>query len=160
MNYFAIFFIICLSILPPISYGAEEVFKISAGSKILELKNAHTEWVDFCINKKMGCARFKITKENDVFNYGFIKIMSDKILQKEFQKYCRDTFYEIKTTDKNANDYLEELNKNLSSCLWTSDHDTTLIYWKDGLTILVITAKKSLQDAIVIIDKAKIYEKN
>ena len=160
MNYLKIIILISLFISRQDSYGADEEFKISAGSKILTLKTSNTEWVDFCINKKMGCARYKIAKENDVFNYGFVKIMSDKILQKEFQKYCHETFNEVKKTDKNVYEYLEEMNKNLSSCLWTSDYDTTLIYWKEGLTILVIASRKSLQDAIAIIDKAKIYEKN
>jgi len=160
MNYLKIIIFISLFFSLQDSHGADEEFKISAGSKILALKTSNAEWVDFCINKKMGCARYKIAKENDVFSYGFIKIMSDKILQKEFQKYCRETFSEVKKTDKNAYEYLEDMNKNLSSCLWTSDYDTTLIYWKEGLTILVIATKKSLQDAIVIIDKAQIYEKN
>ena len=142
------------------SGSAESAFKLSAGSKTIEFETANTDWSDFCINKKWGCARFKMFKEQDKFDYGFVKIMSDKISQKDFSDYCKNTYTEVKKNDNTVYEYSEKENQNISSCLWASEKFSTFFFWKDGLIIMATTSERSvLQTITLIIDKAKAYER-
>jgi hypothetical protein len=142
---------ILISVSIEFSWSSPSVFKISAGAKTMEFAESNLEWNDFCLDKKLGCARFKV-KKADKINFGMVKIISDQISLRSFDQYCQDAFTESKSIDKNE--------KGLTTCSWDGKYDRTYIFWKDDITVMVTTSEKDEKQLITtLIGKAKLYEK-
>ncbi|MGZ3789186.1 MAG: hypothetical protein ACXVLQ_11725 [Bacteriovorax sp.] len=132
-------------------------FGLSAGTNHLSFPSApNIEWSDFCYDKKMGCARFQI-KHAKRPSFGFIKVVSDKIEKKGFKNYCKEVFDSSKSTDANLKDFIIASEATLPHCAWSGPKDTTHLFWKDGITLVVTTSDK--YDVQKMIREAKLNEK-
>lgn len=136
-------------------------FKINAGAKLVNFNTPNIEWSDFCLGNELGCARYKtLDPAKRKPDFGFIKILSDKILVKDFLQYCKDTFKELKMIDRNLLDYSEKTEKSHTQCTWKSKNETTFMIWKDGVSLLLSTTEENPQPrANTLINQAKFYER-
>ena len=162
MKLLKIIFLIVLSLKIQNSWCSLPSFKITAGTKTIVFLPSATEWSDFCVDKKMGCARFKFKNEQHKVDFGFVKVISEKIAYENFNKYCLKTFLEIKNIDKNLHDYLDQTKLQLPLCSWSGEKDTTFIFWKEGLTIMVTASGKTQAEKEIIISmisEAKVHER-
>jgi hypothetical protein len=136
------------------SYSTANAFNLTAGHKVLSFeKNSNIEWNDFCFDQKMGCARFQIVKKNlakkKEFNFGFIKIVTDKLIRKDFKKYCSEVYEISKTADPKLKNFTNAPDSLISHCSWNGSKEITHFFWKDGLTIAVTTSEQYNFDKIM-----------
>lgn len=132
---------------------SSQSFTLFAGTKKISFpKSPGIKWSDFCFDKKMGCARFQV-QDNENYNFGFVKIVSDKIEINDFKKYCSEVFELSRSIDKNLNNFVNAGESAVPHCSWLGLKDITQFFWKDGLTIVVTTSGKI--DAQRIISEAK-----
>ena len=133
-------------------------FNIEAGSKKLILQNnPNIEWRQFCFDTKMGCARFNFSNGKSEDVSGFIKVIADNLLEKDFNKYCKEVFDISSAHDKTLNSFSVDTSSKLQHCSWKGKQDITNFFWKDGMTILVNTSVAF--NAKNIISEAKFNEK-
>lgn len=126
------------------STGGSRFFNVSAGLKKLSFeKKAGFTWSNFCFDKKMGCARFQISNKSNektvAPSFGFIKVVTDKLEKKDFEKYCRDVFDISYSSDIKLKGFISEAKISLPHCSWSSPKDETHFFWREGITIVLTT---------------------
>ncbi|MEA9356246.1 hypothetical protein SHI21_08535 [Bacteriovorax sp. PP10] len=132
--------------------------KIPAGSNHLSFAKApNIEWSEFCYNQKLGCARFQV-KGAQKPNFGFIKVVTDKLEKQNFKKYCSEVFDVSKSMDASLGNFTNDAQAALPHCSWMGSKDMTHLFWKDGITLIVTTSDK--YDVQKMIREAKLNEKN
>jgi hypothetical protein len=159
MKFVTTLFVICISAF---AFSAmSSVIKINAGTKIISFNTTDIEWDDFCLGNNFGCARYKtINTSGTKPDFGFIKILSDKILSPNFSKYCNDTFNELKVLDKSLTNFSESSEKSFSLCSWKSKEETTFMIWKDGISLLISTSEATPRPRVIsLMSQAKFYER-
>ena len=121
-------------------------FNISAGRKQLSFeKKANFVWSNYCFEKKMGCARFQVSKKNkdkivDTY-FGFVKVVTDKLEKKDFEKYCKDVFEISRSNDLKLNKFVGSSEVALPHCSWSGTKDETHFFWREGITIVLTTTR-------------------
>ena len=139
---------------------ASVAFKFSAGSKILDLYQSGTEWSNFCYGQSLGCARFKTKVKGDKVNFGFVKILSDKIVKADFEKFCKGTFSETKKIDSYTSGFVGKKDHDFEMCSWAGIKDSTIVIWKDGVSLMItMTEKGETSSVISMVKGGKIYDK-
>lgn len=135
-------------------------YQMSAGSKIADFLALDTEWVDFCIDKKLGCARFKVNMNEEKPIYGFLKVMTDRAPENKFKEYCKNAYTQTLNLDNKVTSYTVQTREDMSYCSWSSSFDKTFFFWKSGLTLMVtVSDRMDLNTLITMISRASIYDK-
>jgi hypothetical protein len=140
--FFITFFLVVQSLWA--SSGNTRSFNVSAGRKQLSFeKKANFIWSNYCLDKKMGCARFRVSKKNKdkiVDSYfGFVKVVTDKLEKKDFEKYCKDVFDISHSNDLKLEKFVSSKNVVIPHCSWSGPKDETHFFWREGVTIVLTT---------------------
>ncbi len=133
-------------------------FNIQAGSKkLIFKKDPNIEWRQFCFDTPLGCARFNYNNGKSEDISGYVRVLTEKITAKEFDKYCKEVFDISTTYDKSLNSFEIDTKSIMQHCSWKGKKDVVNFFWKDGTTILVNTSDSF--NAKSILSEARINEK-
>ena len=124
------------------SLDTNDSFNIQAGTKkLIFKKNPKMEWRQFCFDTKMGCARFRFNNVKSDPIFGYIKIVTDQVKSKDFNKYCKEVFDISSSEDKTLNKFSVDTKSKskIQHCSWMGQKDVIHFFWKDGFTIVVNT---------------------
>lgn len=140
------------------SLKSNELFNIQAGEKkIIFQKNPNLEWRQFCFDTKLGCARFKFNNGKSEPIFGYIKVVTDQLQSKDFNKYCKEVFDISFSNDKSLNSFNIDTKSKIQHCSWMGKKDVIHFFWKDGVTLVVNTNEYLNVDNIL--SEAKFNEK-
>lgn len=140
------------------SQKTEASFNISAGEKKLSFqKNPNLEWRQFCFDTKMGCARFKHNNGKAAPTFGYIKVVTNQLQEKDFSTYCKEVFKISSSNDKTLNKFSLDTKSKMPHCSWMGQKDVTHFFWKSGVTVVVNTNDQL--DVEKILSEAKLNEK-
>lgn len=133
-------------------------FNISAGEKKISFQpNPKLEWRQFCFDTKLGCARFEHDNGKLAPTLGYIKVVTDQLLAKDFNNYCREVFKMSSDNDKTLNNFNIDKKSRIPHCSWMGEKDVTHFFWKSGITIVVNTNDSFNVEKILV--EAKLNEK-
>lgn len=134
------------------------LFNIAAGEKKLVFqKNSNMEWRQFCFDTKMGCARFKHNNGKDAPTFGYVKVVTNQLPEKDFATYCKEVFKISSTTDKTLGKFSMNAKSKLPHCSWMGQKDMTHFFWKNGVTVVVNTNDQL--EVAKMLSEAKLNEK-
>lgn len=153
--------IFMLSMVIPTAWASQNtsgLFSIAAGEKKLSFqKNPNLEWRQFCYDTPLGCARFKHDNGKAAPIFGYVKVVTNKLPEKDFNSYCKEVFKISASIDKTLNSFNMNTKTNMPHCSWMGQKDMTHFFWKNGLTIVVNTNDQF--DVVKILGEAKLNEK-
>lgn len=134
------------------------LFNISAGEKKLTFqKNPNLEWRQFCFDTKMGCARFKLNNGKAAPTFGYVKVVTNELKEKDFSTYCKEVFKISSSNDKTLGKFSLDTKSKMPHCSWMGQKDVTHFFWKSGVTVVVNTNDQL--DVEKILGEAKLNEK-
>lgn len=156
-----ILLILLLSLVIPTAWSSQNAsgsFNIDAGEKKLSFQtNPKLEWRQFCYDTPMGCARFKHDNGKAEPTFGYVKVVTNKLPEKDFNNYCKEVFKISASNDKTLNSFNVDTKSKMPHCSWMGKKDMTHFFWKSGLTIVVNTNDQF--DVVKILSEAKLNEK-
>ncbi len=133
-------------------------FNIAAGDKKLSFqKNPNIEWRQFCFDTKMGCARFKHNNGKAAPTFGYVKVVTNQLAEKDFNTYCKEVFKISSSNDKTLGKFNINSKSKMPHCSWMGQKDVTNFFWKNGITVVVNTNDQF--DAEKVLGEAKLNEK-
>ena len=139
------------------SWAAKHSLTVERNKLVLDLEAA--EWINFCLNDKFGCARFKIKTSSNSTTFGFIKTLPAKSSSQGFKKICEDTFRQTKTVARDSKDFVFVNKLGFPVCYWSDRHGSTLLSLRYGTTIIISVTDKSLMDSLLLmLNRAKLHE--
>jgi hypothetical protein len=158
MKYFlTLLFLTTLTLLE----SQASTYVLKAGQKKVVLDMEKTEWSDFCLKENFGCARFYIGENKKPSSFGFIKALSDKSSSmEELKSFCHKTFEQTKKIVPDIRDFSFHTNGPVTYCSWSSSTETTILTYKESITLMVSVSDKSLTNSLLaMLNRAKLHEK-
>lgn len=136
-------------------------YELAVGKRKVHLELNQTDWSDFCLKEKYGCARFFIGSRQNPSSIGFIKALSDRpSSQGELKNFCRETFEQTKKIVTDTKDFTFHSDGHLTYCSWSSSKEITLLTHKENITFMISASNKALTTSLLtMINRAKLYEK-